>query len=68
VIIEGDAPLAASYAANVIGIDNTYRWQTWRNTREGQQDKGLKRNDSWLSNRIGEGWAATEARFWLGAL
>jgi phosphatidylserine/phosphatidylglycerophosphate/cardiolipin synthase-like enzyme len=67
VIIEGDALLAQSYAANVIGIYNTYRWQAWRNTTEGRKDKGIKRNDHWLSNRIGKGWAKIEARFWLGS-
>jgi phosphatidylserine/phosphatidylglycerophosphate/cardiolipin synthase-like enzyme len=66
VIIQGDHDLARTYAANIIGIYNTYRWQAWRNTEEGQQDHGLKRNDGWLQNRIGKPWATTEARFWLG--
>jgi hypothetical protein len=66
VIVMGDGALARTYAANIIGIYNTYRWQAWRNTQQGQQDKGLKRNDAWLSKRIGQPWAAKEARFWLG--
>jgi phosphatidylserine/phosphatidylglycerophosphate/cardiolipin synthase-like enzyme len=66
VIIQGDNNLALTYAARIVSIYDTYRWQAWRNTPEGQKDKGLKRNDTWLSNRIGQGWAKTEARFWLG--
>lgn len=67
VIVEGDARLAAAYAVNVIGIYNQYRWQRWRNTPEGQKDKGLKRNDQWLKDRIGASWLERETRFWVGA-
>jgi phosphatidylserine/phosphatidylglycerophosphate/cardiolipin synthase-like enzyme len=66
VIIEGDGALARAYAANVIGIYNTYRWQAWRNTPAGMQDKGLKRNAQWLQKRIGQPWADLETTFWLG--
>jgi hypothetical protein len=66
VIIRGDGQLALTYAARIVSIYNTYRWQAWRNTLQGKEDKGLKRSDVWLSNRIGKGWAETETRFWLG--
>ncbi|MGY3132632.1 phosphatidylserine/phosphatidylglycerophosphate/cardiolipin synthase-like enzyme [Bradyrhizobium sp. USDA 4501] len=66
VIIRGDSQLALTYAARIVSIYGQYRWQAWRNTPEGQKDKGLKRSDTWLSNRIGKGWAETETRFWLG--
>ena len=66
VIIRGDNQLALTYAARIASIYGTYRWQAWRNTPEGRKDKGLKRNDTWLSDRIGKGWAETETRFWLG--
>jgi phosphatidylserine/phosphatidylglycerophosphate/cardiolipin synthase-like enzyme len=66
VIIRGDNNLALTYAARIVSIYGTYRWQAWRNTPEGQKDKGLKRSDAWLSNRIGKGWAETETLFWLG--
>jgi phosphatidylserine/phosphatidylglycerophosphate/cardiolipin synthase-like enzyme len=66
VIIRGDNKLALTYAARIVSIYGTYRWQAWRNTTEGQKDKGLKRSDTWLSNRIGKDWAETETRFWLG--
>jgi phosphatidylserine/phosphatidylglycerophosphate/cardiolipin synthase-like enzyme len=66
VIIRGDSQLALTYAARIVSIYGQYRWQAWRNTAEGQEDKGLKRNDDWLSKRIGKGWAETETRFWLG--
>jgi phosphatidylserine/phosphatidylglycerophosphate/cardiolipin synthase-like enzyme len=66
VIIQGDNVLALTYAARIVSIYGTYRWQAWRNTPEGQKDKGLKRSDTWLSDRIGKGWADTETRFWLG--
>lgn len=66
VIVRGDSQLALTYAARIVSIYGQYRWQAWRNTPEGQKDKGLKRSDAWLSNRIGKGWAETETRFWLG--
>ena len=66
VIVQGDKQLALTYAARIVSIYDTYRWQAWRNTSEGKKDKGLKRNDAWLSNRIGKDWAKTETRFWLG--
>jgi phosphatidylserine/phosphatidylglycerophosphate/cardiolipin synthase-like enzyme len=66
VIIQGDNRLALTYAARVVSIYGTYRWQAWRNSPEGKKDKGLKRSDDWLKNRIGQGWAETETRFWLG--
>jgi phosphatidylserine/phosphatidylglycerophosphate/cardiolipin synthase-like enzyme len=66
IIVRGDNRLALTYAARIMSIYGTYRWQAWRNTPEGQKDKGLKRSDKWLSNRIGKGWAETETRFWLG--
>lgn len=66
VIIEGDATLAAAYAVNVVGIYNQYRWQQWRNTNEGQKDKGLKRSGKWLEDRIGSSWLKRETRFWVG--
>jgi phosphatidylserine/phosphatidylglycerophosphate/cardiolipin synthase-like enzyme len=66
VIIQGDNQLALTYAARIVSIYDTYRWQAWRNTTEGQKDKGLKRSDDWLSNRIGKGWAKMETQFWLG--
>jgi len=66
IIIRGDSQLALTYAARIVSIYGQYRWQAWRNTPEGQKDKGLKRSDTWLSNRIGKGWAETETRFWLG--
>ncbi|MBR0873554.1 hypothetical protein JQ633_24575 [Bradyrhizobium tropiciagri] len=66
VIIRGDSQLALTYAARIVSIYGQYRWQAWRNTTEGQEDKGLKRNDDWLSKRIGKGWAKTETQFWLG--
>lgn len=65
-IVQGDSQLAFAYAARVVSIYGTYRWQAWRNTPAGKKDKGLKRSDSWLRDRIGHGWAETETRFWLG--
>lgn len=65
VIIEGDNALALTYATNIIGIYNTYRWQAWRNTPEGKKDTGLKRDDIWLRNRVGKPWAKVETDFWL---
>jgi phosphatidylserine/phosphatidylglycerophosphate/cardiolipin synthase-like enzyme len=68
VIIQGDNALALTYAARIVSIYDTYRWQAWRNTPDGQKDKGLKRSDDWLRNRLNQGWAETETRFWLGKI
>jgi len=67
VIVQGNSALAHAYAVNIIGIYNEFRWRAWRNTPEGQQDKGIKRNDKWLSDRIGADWLKRETRFWIGS-
>ena len=66
-IIENNAPLAASYAANIIAIYQAYRWNAYVEAHR-QDPKGfhaLSDNDGWqdghLKNEIGE------IRFWLGS-
>jgi phosphatidylserine/phosphatidylglycerophosphate/cardiolipin synthase-like enzyme len=66
-IIEGNAPLAASYAANIIAIYQAYRWNAYVEAHR-QDPKGfhaLALDDSWqdghLKNEIGE------IKFWLGS-
>jgi phosphatidylserine/phosphatidylglycerophosphate/cardiolipin synthase-like enzyme len=65
VIIRGSNALALSYAVNVMGIYNEYRWRAWRNTAAGKQDHGLKRNDLWLQSRIDQQWLKRETGFWI---
>ncbi len=66
-IVENNAPLAASYAANIIAIYQAYRWNAYVEAHR-QDPKGfhaLSDNDGWqdghLKNEIGE------IRFWLGS-
>jgi hypothetical protein len=66
-IIEGNAPLAASYAANIIAIYQAYRWNAYVEAHR-QDPKGfhaLAIDDSWqdghLKNEI------SEIKFWLGS-
>src|ERR1700677_2927476 len=68
-IVEGNAPLAASYAANIIAIYQTYRWNTYVDThaKDPQGWHGLVEQASWQDTYLkpgGEGLA--EIEFWLG--
>lgn len=65
VIMRGSNTLALSYAVNIIGIYNEYRFRAWRNTAAGQQDHGLKRDDQWLQARINQQWLKRETAFWM---
>jgi hypothetical protein len=38
-----------------VSIFSTYRSQAWRDTPRVKKDKGLKRSDPRLGNRIGKG-------------
>lgn len=67
VIIEGNAPLAAAYAINIIAIFQTYRWNHYVELH--RQDPtawhGPRDTDAWQSGYLaGEG--IHEIRFWMG--
>lgn len=66
-IIQGNAPLAAAYAINIIAIFQTYRWNSYVEAH--RQDPrvwhGLVDNDSWQSSYLG-GSELAELEFWMG--
>ena len=67
VIIEGNAPLAASYAINIISIYQTYRWNSYVEAHR-QDPKvwhGLVDNDAWQASYL-TGDELAETKFWLG--
>jgi phosphatidylserine/phosphatidylglycerophosphate/cardiolipin synthase-like enzyme len=67
VIIEGNAPLAAAYAINIIAIFQNYRWNSYVEAHR-QDPKvwhGLVDNDQWQASYL-TGADLTELKFWLG--
>lgn len=68
VIIENDAPLAAEYAVNIMGIYNQYRWRYLR-LNSGTPDRwdGLVRQDSWQDKYFDKSQQASkDFDFWFG--
>src|SRR6202012_6092577 len=68
-MVEGNAPLAASYAANIIAIYDTYRWNTYvdAHAKDPQVWHGLVHNATWQDSYLKPGGAdLTEIQFWLG--
>ena len=66
-IVQGNAPLAAAYAVNIISIYQTYRWNTYvdAHAKDPQVWHGLVDNDTWQDSYLqGDDLAQTE--FWLG--
>jgi hypothetical protein len=66
-IVEGNAPLAAAYAVNIIAIYQTYRWNAYVEAHR-QDPKvwhGLVDNDAWQSSHLA-GDDLAEIQFWLG--
>ena len=66
-ILQGNAPLAAAYAANIIAIYQTYRWNAYveAHRQDPQVWHGLVDNDSWQAGYL-QGDDLDEIRFWLG--
>ena len=66
-IVEGNAPLAAAFAANIIAIYQSYRWNAYVEAH--RQDPhvwhGLVDNDSWQDSYL-QGDDLAELKFWLG--
>ncbi len=66
-IVEGNAPLAAAYAVNIIAIFQTYRWNSYvsANQKNPSMWHGLVDNDQWQASYL-QGDSLAEIRFWLG--
>ena len=68
VVIQGNAPLAAAYAINILAIYQTYRWNSYVEAH--RQDPtvwhGLVDNDQWQAGYL-QGNGLQELTFWLGA-
>jgi phosphatidylserine/phosphatidylglycerophosphate/cardiolipin synthase-like enzyme len=67
-IVEGNAPLAAAYAANIIAIYQAYRWNAYVEAHR-QDPKvwhGLVDNDSWQGGYL-TGNDLAEIQFWFGS-
>jgi hypothetical protein len=66
-IVEGNAPLAAAYAINIVAIYQTYRWNTYVEAH--RQDPrvwhGLVDNPTWQDDYL-TGDHLDEINFWLG--
>jgi phosphatidylserine/phosphatidylglycerophosphate/cardiolipin synthase-like enzyme len=68
-IVEGNAPLAASYAANIIAIYDTYRWNTYvdAHAKDPQVWHGLVDNATWQDSYLkADSPDLVEIKFWLG--
>jgi hypothetical protein len=68
-IVEGNAPLAASYAANIIAIYQTYRWNTYvdAHAKDPQVWHGVADNATWQDSYLKpDGDDLAEINFWLG--
>jgi len=69
-IVEGNAPLAAAYAANIIAIYQNYRWNTYvdAHAKDPQVWHGLVDNATWQDSYLADGSPElAEIKFWLGA-
>ena len=66
-IIEGNAPLAAAFAVNIIAIYQSYRWnaRVEAHRQDPQMWHGLVGSDAWQSSYL-EGEELAEIEFWLG--
>jgi hypothetical protein len=67
-IVEGNAPLAAAYAVNIIAIYQTYRWNSYveAHRKDPKVWHGLVDNDAWQASHLA-GDELAEIKFWLGA-
>jgi phosphatidylserine/phosphatidylglycerophosphate/cardiolipin synthase-like enzyme len=69
VIVEGNAPLAAAYAINIIAIYQAYRWNTYvtNHAKNPQAWHGLVDDPHWQDSYLLAGSKSlAEIKFWLG--
>ncbi|HEX3148209.1 MAG TPA: phospholipase D-like domain-containing protein [Gemmataceae bacterium] len=66
-IVEGNAPLAAAFAANIIAIYQTYRWNAYVQAHRNDPKvwHGLVDTDAWQNSYL-TGDELAEIEFWLG--
>ena len=66
VIVQGNAPLAAAYAMNIIAIYQTYRWNSYveAHRKDPKVWNGLVDNDEWQTSYL-VGDELAELKFWL---
>ncbi|HMG78397.1 MAG TPA: phospholipase D-like domain-containing protein [Xanthobacteraceae bacterium] len=68
-IVQGNAPLAAAYAANIIAIFQNYRWNTYvdAHAKDPQVWHGLVDNATWQDSYLDPTRPdLAEIKFWLG--
>jgi phosphatidylserine/phosphatidylglycerophosphate/cardiolipin synthase-like enzyme len=67
VILEGNGPLAAAYAINIVAIFQTYRWNSYAEAHRNDPKvwHGLVDNDQWQASYL-SGGDLQEIQFWLG--
>jgi phosphatidylserine/phosphatidylglycerophosphate/cardiolipin synthase-like enzyme len=70
IIFEGNAPLAAAYAINIIAIFQTYRWNSYAQAHQANPNDpttwhGSVDNDTWQTGYL-QGDELSELKFWLG--
>jgi phosphatidylserine/phosphatidylglycerophosphate/cardiolipin synthase-like enzyme len=67
VIVEGNGPLAAAYAINIIAIFQTYRWNSYVEAHRADPNvwHGLVDDDKWQDAYLA-GDELKELKFWLG--
>jgi hypothetical protein len=68
-IVEGNAPLAAAYAANIIAIYQTYRWNTYvdAHAKDRQVWHGPIGDPKWQDSYLAANSPdLAEIKFWLG--
>jgi len=67
VVIQGNAPLAAAYAINIIAVYQTYRWNSYveAHRQDPQVWHGPVDNDQWQTGYL-QGDGLNELKFWLG--
>jgi phosphatidylserine/phosphatidylglycerophosphate/cardiolipin synthase-like enzyme len=68
-IVEGNAPLAAAYAINIIAIYQAYRWNTYvdQHAKDPQVWHGLVDNATWQDSYLKDDSPdLAEIKFWLG--
>ncbi|HYA97108.1 MAG TPA: phospholipase D-like domain-containing protein [Methylomirabilota bacterium] len=66
-IVQGNAPLAAAYAINIVAIYQTYRWNghVEQHLKDPHMWHGLVDNDGWQQGYL-SGNGLDELNFWMG--
>src|SRR5271166_1746589 len=66
IIIEGNGPLAAAYAINIVAIFQTYRWNSYveAHRKDPSVWHGLVDNDAWQASYL-SGAHLAELKFWF---